>query len=231
MKRKGCGASMPKKDAVKRALVEASRDNAPTPRLSRTADILIAIVLLVMLGPLMLLTALAVAAERTGPVLFVHRRIGQHGFPFGVYKFRSMHVNADRILAEHLAADPIAAAEWMQDHKLRKDPRITPIGRFLRESSLDELPQLVNVLRGEMSLVGPRPIVATEIGRYGRFFKAYCLVPPGMTGLWQVSGRNDVSYRRRVAMDALYARRKCLSLDLRLMVATIPAVLNRKGSY
>ena len=194
-------------------------------------DVVIAIIALTVFGPLMLMTALAVAAERRGPVLFMHTRIGQHGKRFEVYKFRSMHADSDHILAAHLANDPVAAAEWKRDHKLRSDPRITALGRFLRKSSLDELPQLFNVLRGEMSIVGPRPIVEAEVARYGRFFSAYCTVTPGITGVWQVSGRNDVSYRRRVAMDALYARRKCLSLDIRLMLATVPAVVNRKGSY
>jgi lipopolysaccharide/colanic/teichoic acid biosynthesis glycosyltransferase len=117
------------------------------------------------------------------------------------------------------------------DHKLRVDPRVTGLGLFLRKSSLDELPQLINVLMGEMSIVGPRPIVQAEAARYGRHFKAYCSVRPGITGIWQVSGRNNVSYRRRILMDALYARRKCVALDVKLILATIPAVLARKGSY
>ena len=225
------GSIEPKRDIARRVLVRSWRSRAPTPRLSRAMDLIIAILALIAFGPLMLATALAVAAERRGPVLFKHTRIGQHGRPFGVYKFRSMHMNADQVLADHLAADPVARAEWKRDHKLRFDPRITPLGRFLRKSSLDELPQLFNVVRGEMSIVGPRPIVQAEVVRYGRFFEAYCTVTPGITGVWQVSGRNDVSYRRRVAMDALYARRKCVSLDLQLMLATIPAVLSRKGSY
>ena len=221
----------PGKDVVRRALVDSWRARTPTPRLSRAVDLIIAIIALILFGPLMLLTALAVATERRGSVLFAHTRIGQYGQRFQVYKFRSMHVDSDHILASHLATDPVAAAEWQRDHKLRCDPRINRLGGFLRKSSFDELPQLFNVLRGEMSIVGPRPIVEAEIPRYGRFFKAYCRVTPGITGVWQVSGRNDVSYRRRVAMDAVYAKRKCLSLDLRLMLATIPAVVSRKGSY
>ena len=221
----------PRKDAARRALVESWSARAPTPRLSRAMDLIIAMVALLMFGPLMMMTAIAVAAERRGPILFMHTRIGRYGQRFKVYKFRSMHVDSDHILAAHLADDPVAAAEWKRDHKLRRDPRITGLGRFLRKSSLDELPQLFNVLRGEMSIVGPRPIVEAEVTRYGRFFNAYCAVTPGITGVWQVSGRNDVTYRRRVAMDALYARRKCLSLDIRLILATIPAVINRTGSY
>ena len=221
----------PSRDIARRVLVASWRARAPTPRLSRAMDLIVAVTALLVFGPLMLITALAVALERRGPVLFRHYRLGRDGRRFKVYKFRSMHVDSDHILAAHLANDPLAAAEWERDHKLRIDPRITPLGVFLRKSSLDELPQLLNVLRGEMSIVGPRPITEVEVPKYGRFFKAYCLVTPGITGIWQVSGRNDVSYRRRVAMDAVYAKRKCLSLDLQLMLATIPAVVNRRGSY
>jgi exopolysaccharide production protein ExoY len=186
---------------------------------------------LIFFSPFLVLTALALALENDGPVIFRHRRVGLGGRRFEVLKFRSMHVDADRILAKHLRDNPAAAAEWARDQKLKDDPRITPLGRFLRKSSLDELPQLINVLVGDMSIVGPRPIVDAEIVRYGRCFRHYCRVRPGITGIWQVSGRNDVSYRRRVAMDALYSRRKNAILDLRLMLATVPAVLSRKGSY
>ena len=221
----------PRRDTARRALVKSWRGRAPTPRLSRSLDVAIALIAIVFLAPLMLVIASAVVAERDGPVLFRQTRIGKHGRRFKVYKFRSMRVGAEEILTAHLATHPAAAAEWQRDHKLRTDPRITPLGSFLRKSSLDELPQLFNVLRGEMSIVGPRPIVEAEVVRYGRFFKAYCGVTPGITGVWQVSGRNDVTYRRRVAMDAVYARRKCAALDIKLMLATIPAVFSRRGSY
>jgi lipopolysaccharide/colanic/teichoic acid biosynthesis glycosyltransferase len=142
-----------------------------------------------------------------------------------------MVLNSDAVLAELLATSPSARAEWARDHKLKNDPRITPLGRFLRSSSLDELPQLWNVLVGEMSLVGPRPIVSAEVMRYGMRFSYYCACRPGITGLWQVSGRNDVSYRRRVALDSIYARRCSLLLDSIILVRTFPAVLARRGSY
>ena len=129
------------------------------------------------------------------------------------------------------ASDPIARLEWEKDHKLRNDPRITRLGSFLRKSSLDELPQLFNVLRGEMSLVGPRPIVDAEVVRYGRYFADYCSVRPGITGLWQISGRNDVSYRRRVALDVAFARARSRSLYVRILAGTVPSVLVRRGSY
>ena len=142
-----------------------------------------------------------------------------------------MVVDADERLKRLLEMDPAARSEWKLTHKLRNDPRITKLGRFLRKSSLDELPQLINVLRGEMSLVGPRPIVHSEIVHYGRWFSSYCSVRPGITGVWQVSGRNDTSYRRRVAMDHLYARNNSLRLYLWVMLMTMPAVLSRRGSY
>ncbi len=139
--------------------------------------------------------------------------------------------NAEQVLADHLDRDPEARADWEASHKLRRDPRVTPMGRFLRASSLDELPQLWNVLAGDMSLVGPRPIVPAEIVRYNSHFCDYCSCRPGITGLWQVSGRNDVSYDTRVELDTRYARTRDTWLDVKIMVATIPAVLARRGSY
>jgi exopolysaccharide production protein ExoY len=182
-------------------------------------------------GPLMLLIAATIYACDPGPILFAQRRIGHRGRRFGCFKFRSMVVDAEARLAELLAADPVAREEWGRDHKLRNDPRITLIGGILRKSSLDELPQLLNVLRGDMSIVGPRPIVDAEVTRYGRYFMHYCLVRPGITGLWQVSGRNDVSYRRRVAFDVMYSRRQSMILDLRIIAMTVPSVLRARGSY
>ena len=223
-------SSVQVRDRVRSALV-----HAPNRRSSawacRVLDLSVVSVALVVFGPLMILVALAVALERKGPVLFRHTRIGKDGIVFPVLKFRSMAVDGDRILAEHLRKDPEAAAEWARDHKLRKDPRVGRLGLLLRKTSLDELPQILNVLRGEMSIVGPRPIVQAEVSRYGRAYGLYCSVKPGITGIWQVSGRNDISYRRRVAMDVLYSRRKSVLLDLRLMMATIPALALRRGSY
>ena len=191
----------------------------------------IAFVALVLLIPLMTMIALAIFLQDGGPVIFAHRRVGQGRRMFPCLKFRTMAKDADVRLAELLANDPEARAEWEMDHKLRNDPRVTPLGRILRKSSLDELPQLINVIRGEMSLVGPRPIVEAEIPKYGRRIRDYYAVKPGLTGLWQVSGRNDTSYRSRVAMDCVYARSKSLRMDLWIMLATVPAVLLRKGSY
>lgn len=197
----------------------------------RALDVVIALLALVFVLPLMAIIALAIFLQDGGPVLFSHRRVGRGGKPFFCYKFRSMAVDAEARLAELLERDPTAREEWTRDHKLRDDPRVTPLGAFLRRSSLDELPQLFNVLLGTMSLVGPRPIVDAEISRYGKRFRHYCAVKPGITGLWQVSGRNDVSYRTRVALDCLYAKSQSPALYLWIVVVTIPAVLSRKGSY
>ncbi|AQR61181.1 sugar transferase [Brevundimonas sp. LM2] len=191
----------------------------------------LAFIILIALAPLMCAVALMVFLQDRGPVFFGHRRIGRDGRTFACMKFRSMAVDAEARLQHLLATDENARLEWAADHKLRKDPRITGLGVFLRKSSLDELPQLFNVLRGEMSLVGPRPVVQAEAERYGRWFTHYCAVRPGITGLWQVSGRNEVSYRKRVAMDVLYSKRKSAGLDLFILLNTVPAVLLRKGSY
>jgi lipopolysaccharide/colanic/teichoic acid biosynthesis glycosyltransferase len=194
------------------------------------AQRLLGLALLIFVLPVLLATALAVLAQDGGPVLFKHRRIGRGGHTFGCLKLRTMAVDAEARLTELLHHDPAAREEWARDQKLRNDPRITPLGRFLRQSSLDELPQLINVVRGEMNLVGPRPIVESEIARYGRRFRSYRAVKPGITGLWQVSGRNDVAYRTRVALDTLYAQRRSIGLDLWIIVRTVPAVLLRQGS-
>jgi exopolysaccharide production protein ExoY len=191
----------------------------------------LALLMLLFFLPVMALVAAAVALQDGGPAVFAHKRIGRHGKPFFCYKFRSMRVDADARLAELLASDAAAREEWARDHKLRRDPRVTPLGEFLRRSSLDELPQFFNVLRGEMSLVGPRPIVEAERIKYGRRFQHYCAVKPGITGLWQISGRNDVAYRTRVALDTCYAKNKSLGLDLYILVMTVPSVLRARGCY
>jgi len=199
--------------------------------LTTAMNIVVALAALIFLAPLMIAVAIAVYAQDGGPILFAHRRIGRNGRYFYCLKFRSMAVDAQERLARLLESDPDARAEWEKDHKLRNDPRVTRLGAFLRKSSLDELPQLFNVLRGEMSLVGPRPIVEAEIAKYGRRFRQYCAVKPGITGLWQVSGRNDTTYTQRVALDCVYARRRSVLLDAYVLAATVPAVLSRRGSY
>jgi lipopolysaccharide/colanic/teichoic acid biosynthesis glycosyltransferase len=198
--------------------------------LVRLMDILLAASVLIFLAPLMIAVAIAVRLSDGGPILFGHMRLGQNGRAFKCFKFRSMVVDAEARLEELLLRDAKAREEWNLDQKLRNDPRVTSVGSFLRKSSLDELPQLLNVLRGEMSLVGPRPIVKAEVVRYGHYYSHYCSVRPGLTGLWQISGRNDVSYRRRVALDVAYARARGVGLYLKILTATVPAVLTRRGA-
>lgn len=199
--------------------------------LFRTLDVVLSLLGLLFLMPLMGCIALAIAIQDGRPIFFAHRRVGQGGRSFNCLKFRSMANDAEARLADLLASDPNARAEWNISYKLKDDPRITPLGRFLRRSSLDELPQFLNVLRGDMSLVGPRPIVEAEIPLYRHRIHHYCAVRPGITGIWQISGRNDVDYRTRVAMDCLYLKSKSPMLYLWIVVATVPAVLARRGSY
>jgi exopolysaccharide production protein ExoY len=208
----------------------------PLPRLGgddliRALDIAIALVALIIALPLMAAVALAVRVTSPGPVLFAHRRVGLGGRRFPCLKFRTMMIDADAQLKALLDRDATARAEWQRCQKLRRDPRITVIGRFLRRTSLDELPQLFNVLMGHMSLVGPRPIVEGEIARYGRHFAVYCQVRPGVTGLWQVQRDADTSYRRRVAYDVAYARSRSPRLYLVILARTVPAVLTGRGAW
>jgi exopolysaccharide production protein ExoY len=199
--------------------------------ISRSIDVLIASLALMFFLPLFILIALAIRICDSGPVFFGHRRIGKDGQAFRCWKFRTMIVDAEARLEAVLRADPRAAREWADTQKLTSDPRVTAFGSFLRRSSLDELPQLFNVLRGEMSIVGPRPIVEAEAERYGQHFALYCLVRPGLTGLWQISGRSDVRYFERVLIDARYISSKSVLRDLRIIVLTVPSVLAARGSY
>lgn len=192
-------------------------------------DVVAAASLLVVLAPVLGVIA-AVVAMDGGPVLYSHRRLGAGGRTFGCLKFRSMVPESDEVLQKVLATDPAAAAEWAAKQKLSNDPRITPIGRWLRTTSLDELPQLINVLRLEMSLVGPRPIVEAEVPRYRDAITYYYEARPGLTGLWQVSGRSDTGYAERVALDTRYVRTWSLTQDLRILAQTVPAVLRRRGA-
>ena len=192
-------------------------------------DLVAALIILVLTSPLLILIAFLVSLDG-GMFIFGHRRVGRGGREFRCLKFRTMQVDADAILAKALADDPAAAAEWAANHKLRNDPRVTRIGRFLRVTSLDELPQLLNVIRGEMSLVGPRPIVQAEVARYGRDINSYIKVKPGLTGLWQVSGRSDTSYRERIQYDVEYVRTWSLWRDLVILLRTVQVIAMRKGS-
>jgi len=197
----------------------------------RTIDVVLTVVGGLMLLPVMVLIALLVKFYSKGPALYCQERIGRDGRRFKAWKFRTMISNADSVLKDHLAANPQLQAEWQRDHKLQNDPRVTRIGRLLRKTSLDELPQLWNVLCGEMSLVGPRPIVDAEIVKYGDSFDNFCSVSPGITGLWQVSGRNNTTYAERVELDSYYVRHWSPWLDLYILVLTVKVVLFREGAY
>ncbi len=189
-------------------------------------------VLLTLLGSIPALPiALGIKLDSPGPVFYTQRRIGQDGNPIFIYKFRTMVSDADAVLHRYLESDPALRKEWDADQKLRHDPRITRMGRFLRKTSLDELPQLWNVLRGSMSLVGPRPIVEKEAGKYGPVFEEYCRVKPGITGLWQISGRNNTTYAERVRFDHYYVSNWSVWLDLWILARTFPVVLRGYGAY
>lgn len=212
-------------------VASAGSQARPLVNRGRGFDMLVAFLAILVFLPFLILSALAIKLSAPGPVLFIQRRVGRDGTLFPCLKFRTMVVNSQEVLEAVLASSPDARREWDKDQKLRNDPRITPIGAILRKSSLDELPQLFNILAGHMSVVGPRPIVEAEICRYGPRFDAYCSVRPGLTGLWQVSGRNEVSYEARVRLDALYARRKSALYDVAICLRTIPAVLTSRGVY
>lgn len=181
--------------------------------------------------PLSLLVAALVRLTSSGPVLYRHRRIGQFEEPIYVWKFRTMYQNGGHILEEHLSNNPEAREEWANSQKLRDDPRVTPVGRLLRKTSLDEIPQLINILAGDMSLVGPRPIVDDEREKYGDHFRHYTYAVPGITGLWQVSGRSDVDYNQRVLMDVEYVDRWTLWMEIKIILKTFRVLLHGRGAY
>lgn len=204
----------------------------PGPRLLKgLLDKGLVIVIGILCLPIIGLIGLLIRLNSPGPVFYSQTRIGRSGRPFKAWKFRSMVADADRVLAQYLQDHPEYRASWEKDQKLRHDPRITPLGYFLRRTSLDELPQLWNVLRGEMSLVGPRPIIFDEVWRYGDKFSLYTQVLPGITGLWQVSGRNDVTYDERVNFDAYYVRNWSVWLDIYILIRTVRVVIVGDGAY
>jgi lipopolysaccharide/colanic/teichoic acid biosynthesis glycosyltransferase len=200
------------------------------PIFKRSFDIVGASLAIVFLSPLFI-TLVACAYVSGGSPLFKHRRVGRGGVFFDCIKFRTMVTDADRVLQNLLDSDRQIKEEWLRDHKLRDDPRITRFGRFLRRTSLDELPQLWNVLRGDMSLVGPRPVVPDELRRYGRKVATFLSARPGITGLWQISGRNNTDYRRRVALDVCYVRSRSVILDVYILVKTLRVVFTTSGAY
>jgi lipopolysaccharide/colanic/teichoic acid biosynthesis glycosyltransferase len=210
------------------------REEFPTPpfggALKRTFDIVVTAALIVVLAPLLFLLALAVKVQDGGPVFFVQQRVGYRGGRFQCLKFRSMIVQAEARMEDVLRDDPEAAREWREKQKLTRDPRVTSVGIVLRATSADEFPQLINVLRGDMSIVGPRPMLPEQTDDYGPAYSRYCAARPGITGLWQVSGRSETTFRRRAELDEIYLQGWSLLTDLSLLVRTIGVVVRKRGA-
>ncbi len=199
--------------------------------IKRCFDLICSVFIFILLLPLFVSIALLVKFSSGNKIFYSHQRIGRHGVPFYCLKFQTMYPNSAELLAELLANDQEAYTEWHKGFKLRNDPRVTPIGAWLRKLSLDELPQLFNVFKGEMSLVGPRPIIAAEIERYAEGYYYYQLVTPGITGLWQISGRNDIDYQDRVRLDEWYVKNWSLWYDTVILIKTVGVVIRRSGAY
>lgn len=216
--------------AIRQSALTPAEFSQRSPSLKRLMDVTGAVGFLVVFAPLFALIALLVRLSGPG-VIFAHTRVGRGGRLFPCYKFRTMVPNAQAVLDRLLGEQPALRAEWEKDFKLKDDPRITGIGRLLRKYSLDELPQFWNVIRGDMSLVGPRPVVPDELRRYGKRASVYLAVRPGVTGLWQVGGRNDVDYAERIRMDSTYVAKQCLLMDLSILVKTVAVVFQRRGAY
>jgi Undecaprenyl-phosphate galactose phosphotransferase WbaP len=203
----------------------------PARIVKRVLDLLAVMAMAPLLLPLFCVIGCLIKLTSRGPVFYGHTRIGQGSRVFKAWKFRTMVRNADTVLRRHLEANPALAEEWRLTQKLKDDPRVTPLGKLLRRASLDELPQLINVLTGEMSLVGPRPIISSEVEKYGEQYSCYCRVKPGITGLWQVSGRNNTTYGERVSFDQYYVLNWSVWLDLYILTRTVRTVLTGDGAY
>jgi exopolysaccharide production protein ExoY len=214
-----------------RSILNLAQLPAPLGRnQKRIVDIAFALSAIVLLAPLLIICYFLTILTSPGPALFRHRRVGFNGKHFNCLKFRTMVTDAPERLRQLLESDPLAAAEWTANRKLRSDPRVTAIGAILRKSSLDELPQLFNVLRGDMSVVGPRPVTDEELERYSGSIGAYLACRPGITGLWQVSGRSTTTYSKRIACDTFYAHNWSMALDVKILVVTLPALLVTDGA-
>ena len=206
--------------------VEIIRNQSRSGRtLKRIGDIVFSLIVLTLGSPIFILIAILVKLSSPGSVFYIQKRVGRNYREFGCIKFRTMYKDADDLLPNLLEKYPLMRKEFEKDFKLRQDPRITKLGRFLRRSSLDELPQFFNVLKGEMSVVGPRPIVSNEIIKYSLFMEEVISVRPGLTGLWQGSGRNNLSYKKRVELDLFYARNRNFLLDLEIIILTLGVLL------
>ena len=188
-------------------------------------DLLFSIVFLIVTLPLFIIISILIKLNSRGPIFFSQKRLGKNNIPFNCIKFRSMHPEAKDILDNLLTKNDLLRKEFEETHKIKNDPRITMMGKFIRRTSLDELPQFINVLRGEMSIVGPRPIVKEEKTKYGKYLKKVLSVKPGITGLWQVSGRNNLTYKKRVSLDLNYVNNLNLIMDLRILIRTFGVIL------
>jgi exopolysaccharide production protein ExoY len=220
--------------AETRKVLRLASDGLPAPiglTPKRIIDVVLALSGIVLLAPLLIICYVLTVITSPGPAVFRHRRVGFNGKHFECLKFRTMVTDAPERLQRLLESDPAAAAEWAVNRKLRNDPRVTPIGDILRKSSLDELPQLFNVLRGDMSIVGPRPVTDEELERYKSSVGAYLACRPGITGLWQVSGRSSTTYEQRVAYDTFYAANWSVALDAKILVVTIPSLLTTDSAF
>ena len=193
--------------------------------LKRIGDVIFSLIVIILGSPVFILVAVLVKLSSPGSIFYIQKRVGRNYKEFGCIKFRTMYKDADEVLPDLLEKYPLMRKEFEKDFKLRHDPRITKLGRFLRRSSLDELPQFFNVLKGEMSVVGPRPIVNNEINKYSLFMEEVISVRPGLTGLWQVSGRNNLSYKKRVQLDLIYARNRNFLLDLEIIILTFGVLM------
>lgn len=218
-------------DALSASQQESPKRTNAVFLLKRVVDVIGAVFLILCLLPVLLLCCFAVLLTCSAPIFYSHRRVGRGGREFFVWKFRSMCKNPDEVLQAYLERHPEHRQEWLRAHKLVNDPRVTPVGRFMRRYSLDELPQLWNVVRGDMSLIGPRPIVRGEIEKYGDAIGAYYAVRPGMTGLWQVSGRSNTTYTERVLLDRRYAEEWSPLMELAIVLSTFRVVLTGDGAY
>jgi Undecaprenyl-phosphate galactose phosphotransferase WbaP len=204
--------------------------NRRQSKIKRVLDVAASVAVSAILAPLILYIFIRIKMSGDGPAIYKHRRVGLDGSEFDCLKFRTMVNNADQALKHVLENDPAAAKEWQENQKLKNDPRVTRFGKFLRKTSLDELPQLWNIFKGEMSLVGPRPIVRDEISKYGNFYPVYISVPPGVTGLWQISGRSSTSYDQRIQLDVEYVKTQSFWQDVKILFQTVPVVLLSKGA-
>lgn len=200
--------------------------------IKRIFDILFSLSILLLFSPVLFLIAIATRLTSKGPIFYAHKRVGRGAKLFNCYKFRTMYKDADKRLEDLLNKDAQLKKEWEASYKLKKDPRVTPIGTFLRKTSLDEFPQFWNVLKGDLSIVGPRPVIRDEmIKYYGEKAAKILSIRPGLTGLWQVSGRSDTSYSKRVLLDEEYINNQSLALDIKLVLKTIPVMISSKGAY